>query len=204
MNRQNATARNETSLPLPARRHPIIIGLLLLPVSILIAIAATVSAQPQMEPSLLALIVLLGFSQLALICLALQHIFSAELVMDGETLTIKKFMNTETYAWRDIAKIDVTPATGTLLDNPFCPMEQRIGVGLIMHGSEKSSKDATADVIVAACDTSHTIRMMQLAERIQQFQYSLSSPSARRLPLRAKQANQKTQFTSRQTTATVL
>lgn len=204
MNRQTATVRNETTLPLPARRHPIVIGLLLLPVSILIAIAASISTQPQMDPTLLALIATLGFSQLALICLALQHVFSAELVMNSESLIIKKFMNTETYAWREISKIDVTPATGTLLDNPFCPMEQRIGVGLNMHGSACTSKEAAAHVIIAACDASHTIRMMQLAERIQQFQHSLSAPTARRQPLRARQANQKTQFTSRQSTAAAL
>ena len=206
MHTQNRSNRNDTRLPLAARRNAILCGLLLLSVTIILAICATISSQPQMEPALLTLILLLGASQAALICLVLQHMFDAELIMNGEGLTINRFMKSETYAWRDIASIDVTPATGTLLDNPFCSLEHRVGVGLTMRGSARPSKEVAnkADVIIAASDASHTIRMMQLSERIQQFRTSLSSPGSQRPIPKVRQANQKNQFTSRQSTSAAL
>lgn len=196
-------SKADTTLPLSARRHAIAYGLLLLPVSVIIAIAATLTSQPQVPPVLLALLIMLGLSQAALAQLALQHLFSAELIMDNDGLTINRFLNSEKFAWRDIASVDVTPATGTLLDNPFCAIEQRVGVGLTMRDSVVSSKGtSTPDVIIAACDASHTIRMMQLAERIQQFRVGLSSTGIQRQTPKARQANQKNQFTSRQATST--
>ena len=205
MYRQNQNVSRDTIVPLPARPNVIVMGLILLPATIIGAIATTVAAQPQTSPVLLALLILVGISQTALIYIALQHFFSASLTMNGESITINRFANSETYAWRDVASIDVIPATGTLLDNPFCPLEQRVGVGLTMRNSIQSSKEASnADVIVAACDATHTIRMMQLAERIQQFRSGLSSGNQFSQPKKVKQANQKSQFTSRQAPSAAL
>ena len=193
-------APRATRLPLPARRHAVLFGLLLLPASIILAIGAIIASQSQLAPTLLALMLILGASQFALIFLALQYWFDAELVVTDEGLTVRRFMNSETYPWPDVASIEVTPATGTLLDNPFCTLEQRIGVGLTLRGTVKSSKEtAKADVIIAACDASHAIRMMQLAERIQHSQAVQSSLRLRRQPPKVRQANQKDQFTSRPT-----
>ena len=199
MYRQNQNVRRDTVVPLPARPNVIVMGFVLLPATIIGAIATTVTAESLATPALLVLLILVGISQVALIYLALQHFFSASLSMNSEGLTINRFANSETYAWRDVASIDVIPATGTLLDNPFCALEQRVGVGLTMRNSVQSSKEApNADVIIAACDATHTIRMMQLAERIQQFRSSLSSTNQFSQPKKVKQANQKSQFTSRQ------
>ena len=148
---------------------------------------------------------MLGISQFALICLALQHFCSTSLVLNSEGITINRFLNAETFAWRDVANIDVIPATGTLMDNPFCPLEQRVGVGLTLRNSVQSSKEASSvDVIIAACDATHTIRMMQLAERIQQFRSGLSSANQFNVPKKVRQANQKSQFTSRQASTAAL
>ena len=202
MHTQSRNTKNDVRLPLSARRNVVLFGLLLLPASILITIGTTITSQPQMAPPLLAIIIMVGASQIALICLSLQYWFEGELIMNSEGLTLNRFLNSETYAWRDIASIEVTPATGTLLDNPLCSLEQRVGVGLTMRSTVRSSREvAKADVIIAAADASHTIRMMQLSERIQQYQASLSSIRTQRRPQKVRQANQKDQFTARQPSA---
>lgn len=53
--------------------------------------------------------------------------------MNSEGRTINRFANSETYAWRNVASIDVVPATGTLLDNSFSACKQRLDVGLTMR-----------------------------------------------------------------------
>ena len=195
MNLNRPDIGQDLTIPLPARSHAIAWLLISLAVLILMNIVLIIADGP-LSLAVLPVLFLIGVCKALLIFVTTQQVMGRELVLNQQGITLKQLFGSETYAWTDIDSVELTPATGTLSDNPLRKTSDRVGIGLNLRGPlSPDEKVAGVDVIITAGDAERVAHLMQLKEKIDAYQMRIRTPSARRrAPKRARQANQRNQF----------
>lgn len=193
-------AAQTLEIDLPAGRHTLAYVLAGLPLVIITATLVTAALnQPPLPLLGLFLAVVASCSALALA--AGQTVMGTKLTADRDGLQLKKFLDEQRYNWDQVEDVKVLAATGTFADDPFTEVNERIGIGLFLRGTDRVREhEFDADVILCAGTKEEAATLVKVVEKLQGFQKRLNAPMARPVVKKTRQANQRDQFRAQRST----
>ena len=158
---------NHETLERPGRMHPVLGVLAFQPIMIIILgiLALILETPPPLFMAIFAS-VLVCCAIISWQALAIMLGGSVEFMPEG--LKVKRLFQEQIYPWRTLEKCSVMPGTGTLGDDALARPEDRVGVGLFVHGGDRQREhDLDADVVLCTGDSSNVQAMMRVAKRVQ-------------------------------------
>jgi hypothetical protein len=148
--------------------HPVIALLVFVPVLIIIMMALVLATELTPPVPLLVLFAIVAVCCAMTSLTAMQFMLGGELAFEPDGLVIKRLLSSETYPWRSIQSCKVMPATGTFGDDALAETNNRVGIGLFLHGTTRQrDHDLDADVIVTAGDKDEVQQLMRIVGKIE-------------------------------------
>lgn len=106
--------------------------------------------EPQVPGYIKALMGLVVLSTTALILQGIRHTRGTKIVLGPSALEVSGPYGVQKYAWGKIEAVRVVGAVGCFADDPFNPIEKRLGLGLFLKGGAEGRMEASdADAILA-------------------------------------------------------
>jgi len=118
-----------------------------------------------------ALLVIVLISSVALSIIAIDQLIPPRIEIDPDSLTSVRVFGRQKWTWRDIQKVSIVSAKGTLSDSLVRSSVGRVGVGLLLKSAaETRDGESEADALLISGSVDEVDKLQMIVEIVERAQ----------------------------------
>jgi hypothetical protein len=169
MQYEHSSDKDVETIEISQQARPLLLAAAGLPVLTLVAILLLLVSR-SVPYGLMALLLISAVFLAQLASSAIDSVWPTKVVLDPDSMTVKRLLGATVYPWHEIAVVKVTNSPGHFSDDPRCEPEGRFAVGIFQKAHNTGAgTDREPDVVLCTGTRDDVNQLVKVAELIDRY-----------------------------------